>query len=95
MHPYTSINYAVKTFRHALALDERRVRFRPNVWSEITLEREQELDVEIPEPEAVGGAFRDVWDYEPPNRDYADVKEVWFAGMSVEFPDARSYQIFP
>ncbi|KDR69939.1 hypothetical protein GALMADRAFT_160118 [Galerina marginata CBS 339.88] len=28
-HPYTSVNYSVKTVRHALALDERRARFRP------------------------------------------------------------------
>ncbi|KAJ7601159.1 hypothetical protein C8J56DRAFT_1038764 [Mycena floridula] len=30
--PFTSSNNAIKTFRHALALDERRTRFRPNLY---------------------------------------------------------------
>ncbi|KAF8723155.1 hypothetical protein AX14_009515 [Amanita brunnescens Koide BX004] len=86
-HPYTSINYSVKCFRHALALDERRTRFRPNVWSELTVEREQELDIDLPAPKepdlaAPNGILgtRDDWEYSPPERDHADVKEVWFAG---------------
>ena len=53
-HPYTSVNYAVKHFRHALALDERRARFRPNVWNEPTIEREQDLDVDEPDMDAAG-----------------------------------------
>lgn len=82
-HPYTSVNYGVKYFRHALALDERRARFRPNVWDEATLEREQDLDVDEP-------AFKferhldkmdtDEGRYEPPDRSLCDVLEVWFAG---------------
>jgi uncharacterized protein (DUF2235 family) len=85
MHPYTSVNYAVKTFRHALALDERRVRFRPNVWSEITLEREQELDIDIPVSDSIpAGVHRDEWQYTPPMRDHADVKEVWFTGCHAD-----------
>ena len=79
--PYTSVNYGIKTFRHALALDERRSRFRPNVWSEVTPGREQELDVDIPEPAGIPPkAKRDNWAYIPPNRDFANVEEVWFAG---------------
>jgi len=87
MHPYTSVNYAVKTFRHALALDERRARFRPNVWSEITLEREQELDIDIPvsdSPLVPKGERRDQWQFTPPERDHADVKEVWFTGIVLQ-----------
>ncbi|KAF8630027.1 hypothetical protein AX15_003142 [Amanita polypyramis BW_CC] len=83
-HPYTSINYAVKVFRHALALDERRVRFRPNVWSELTPEREQELDVDLPDPDPIDNSDRNNWRYNPPNRDHADVKEVWFAGCHAD-----------
>jgi len=30
--PFTSNNYVVKVFRHALSLDERRAKFKPNVW---------------------------------------------------------------
>ncbi|KAF8630318.1 hypothetical protein AX15_002991 [Amanita polypyramis BW_CC] len=87
VHPYTSINYAVKTFRHALALDERRARFRPNVWSEATPAREQELDVDLLEPDCDGldaTQGRDDWQYKAPNRDFADVKEVWFAGCHAD-----------
>ena len=81
-HPYTSINYSVKCFRHALALDERRTRFRPNVWCELTEDREQELDIDLPAPDEIDKtlAIRDEWQYSPPERDHADVKEVWFAG---------------
>lgn len=79
-HPYTSVNYAVKHFRHALALDERRARFRPNVWNEPTLEREQDLDTDEPDVIYPGTVSRDDWVYEPPNRDVCDVKEVWFSG---------------
>lgn len=81
MHPYTAVNYGIKKFRHALALDERRTRFRPNVWNEVTPEREQEQDVDIPNLEELPlDTNRDDWTYIPPNRDFADVKEVWFAG---------------
>ncbi|KAF8332492.1 hypothetical protein F5887DRAFT_45647 [Amanita rubescens] len=79
-HPYTSMNYGVKCFRHALALDERRARFRPNVWGEQTVDREQELDVDIPINWEVDRTIRDGWQYKAPTRDHADVKEVWFAG---------------
>ncbi|KAG6864427.1 hypothetical protein C0991_009579 [Blastosporella zonata] len=84
-HPYTSVNYAVKHFRHALALDERRARFRPNVWNEPTLEREQELDVDEPDVEFPGAEVsRDDWVYTPPDRDICDVREVWFSGCHAD-----------
>ncbi|KAF8326176.1 hypothetical protein F5887DRAFT_233355, partial [Amanita rubescens] len=119
-HPCRSNNYSVKHFRHALSLDERRVKFRPDLWSEETSKSEKDLDVDFPDvhikfedskvnfltPGAVsladpnkkrevienilsGGpnpvsnsvdATRDKWKHKFPNRDYADVKEVWFAG---------------
>jgi len=31
--PYTATNPSVETFRHALALDEHRIQFRPNYWN--------------------------------------------------------------
>ena len=70
-HPYTSVNYAVKTFRHALALDERRARFRPKTWCEATLERELDLDVDEPD-----------FTYKPLECSLADVEEVWFSGKT-------------
>lgn len=30
--PYTASNASVRTFRHAVALDEHRARFRSNMW---------------------------------------------------------------
>jgi len=73
-------NPHVKCFRHALALDERRVKFRPNVCNEMTVDREQELDVDLPELKEIGQSTRDEWQYIHPDREQADVKEVWFAG---------------
>lgn len=74
----------MKHFRHALALDERRARFRPNVWNEPTLEREQELDVDEPNVVFPGPGSRDDWVYTPPDRNVCDVKEVWFSGKTSE-----------
>ena len=78
------MNYSVRYFRHALALDERRARFRPNVWRELTEGREQELDVDLFDPKEINqpsnSESRATWKYAPPKRDHADVKEVWFAG---------------
>ncbi|KAF8797700.1 hypothetical protein BYT27DRAFT_6927925 [Phlegmacium glaucopus] len=84
-HPYTSVNYAVRTFRHALALDERRARFRPKTWYEATLERELELDVDEPDFAPRGSTVsRDDWVYEPLKREFADVEEVWFSGCHAD-----------
>ncbi|KAF8642929.1 hypothetical protein AX16_009317 [Volvariella volvacea WC 439] len=85
--PYTSVNYAVKTFRHALALDECRARFRPNTWNEPTLGKEQELDVDEPDLPSIvtsDSNSADDWYYEPPRRNIADVQEVWFAGCHAD-----------
>ncbi|TFK69782.1 hypothetical protein BDN72DRAFT_767566 [Pluteus cervinus] len=77
-HRNTSINYAVKYVRHALALDERRARFRPITWNQPTPDNEQDIDVD--EPAMQDKTDRDEWVYEPLDRDYADVQEVWFTG---------------
>jgi hypothetical protein len=86
-HPYTSVNYAVKTFRHALALDERRARFRPNVWTEPTLDRQQDMDFDDPEvefPPSEMSEERENWSYKPPERAFCDTEEVWFAGCHAD-----------
>lgn len=36
--PFTTSNSVVKTFRHALALDERRAKFKPNHWNRPTVD---------------------------------------------------------
>jgi len=74
--PYSSQNDGVKIFRHALALDECRARFRPNIWGEPAVVREElDDDPDIPQR---GETPRDEWVYQPPA--LTDVKEVWFAG---------------
>jgi uncharacterized protein (DUF2235 family) len=74
--PYSSQNDGVKVFRHALALDECRARFRPNIWDEPAAFREElDDDPDIPQR---GTISRDEWVYQPPT--LTDVKEVWFAG---------------
>ena len=40
--PFTTSNTLVRTFRHALALDERRTKFQPNLWNRPD-EKEREL----------------------------------------------------
>ncbi|KAF8343554.1 hypothetical protein F5887DRAFT_1075671 [Amanita rubescens] len=54
---------------------ERHARFRPNLWNELTPDREQ-LDVDIPDPKPISDdPTRDEWKYEAPDRDFADVQE--------------------
>ena len=33
--PFTKHNTALKTFRHAISLDEHRVKFKPNLWDKV------------------------------------------------------------
>jgi len=43
--PFTTSNTIVRTFRHAVSLDERRAKFKPNLWNRPT-EAEQKLGFE-------------------------------------------------
>jgi uncharacterized protein (DUF2235 family) len=85
--PFTTINTHVKHFRHALALDEHRVRFKPNFFNRPTHE-ELELGLKW-------GEDATKTDQKPNRRKNqrelerlytwggahrTDVKEVWFAG---------------
>ncbi len=38
--PFTTSNTIIRTFRHAVSLDERRVRFKQNIWNRPTEEEE-------------------------------------------------------
>ena len=79
--PFSSSNYAVRTFRHALSLDERRVKFKANVWNRPE-PGEEELGTGAPK----GNEDEDVrvWELEqksrPKGAQETDVEEVWFAG---------------
>ncbi|KAF8647709.1 hypothetical protein AX16_006601 [Volvariella volvacea WC 439] len=81
--PYSTGNVGIKVFRHALALDEQRARFRPCMWGE---------------PAEVGDGIRELeeprvkswptpkswshWSYEP--HPAPDVQEVWFTGCHAD-----------
>ncbi|KAF8892870.1 hypothetical protein BD779DRAFT_1507453 [Infundibulicybe gibba] len=84
--PYSTHNAGVKIFRHALALDERRARFRPSIWGQPTAEREEmnlspshqyRKGPKDGKDSKKGGAS-----YVPPA--LTDVKEVWFAGCHAD-----------
>jgi uncharacterized protein (DUF2235 family) len=77
--PYSTISYGIKTFRHALALDECRARFRPSIWNEPNLFVEELDDGLIPERRPKDTP-RDEWEYQPPSRTPVDASEVWFSG---------------
>lgn len=77
--PYSTQNDGVEIFRHALALDERRARFYPNIWGEpATIREELEDEPHIPQ-RGDTPSLRDEWVYRPPA--LTDIKEVWFAGV--------------
>ncbi|KAJ3511638.1 hypothetical protein NLJ89_g3982 [Agrocybe chaxingu] len=88
--PFTTFNTHVKHFRHALALDEHRVRFKPNFFNRPTHE-EIELGLkwgEIPKVKASQPqklhrrkTLRELErQYGHGGQHQTDVEEVWFAG---------------
>ncbi|RXW15252.1 hypothetical protein EST38_g10607 [Candolleomyces aberdarensis] len=79
--PFTSSNFAIKTFRHALSLDERRCKFLPNTWNTPTA-REAALGFQ-PSGGPVQKENGD-WQYEPPEDEATDVLEVWFTGTHAD-----------
>ncbi|KAG6878487.1 hypothetical protein C0992_008001 [Termitomyces sp. T32_za158] len=81
--PFTTSNTHVKHFRHALALDEHRVRFKPNFWNRPT-PHEVQLGVkkgQMPRPKPKRQTTRDFEKaYSHGGEQVTDVEEVWFAG---------------
>ncbi|KAF7967366.1 hypothetical protein HWV62_34485 [Athelia sp. TMB] len=76
--PYSSGTLGVEYFRHALALDERRARFRPNVWAEPTSVMPESLLPDFGPPDSTP----DNWMERLPLG--TDVKEVWFPGCHAD-----------
>ncbi|KAG6867256.1 hypothetical protein C0993_005153 [Termitomyces sp. T159_Od127] len=84
--PFTTSNTIIRTFRHAVALDERRAKFKANLWNRPS-EKELSLGVEGQKPE-VSIAARGEDDllhnlehrYTGDSVCSTDVEEVWFAG---------------
>ncbi|KAF8879291.1 hypothetical protein BD779DRAFT_1447023, partial [Infundibulicybe gibba] len=83
--PFTTSNTIVKTFRHALALDERRAKFKANHWNRPNA-REQTLSITDRKPRKVNPQHRE-HSLRAMERKYGkdanaptDIEEVWFAG---------------
>lgn len=55
--PFTMSNTAIRTFRHAVALDEHRVKFKPNLWRWLTSEEVQRRDSLVPAPKSRKGTL--------------------------------------
>ncbi|KAJ7785468.1 hypothetical protein B0H14DRAFT_3584296 [Mycena olivaceomarginata] len=85
--PFTTSNTIVRTFRHAVSLDERRAKFKPNLWNRPN-EKEQTLsisDQKAPHPKPAHHAKK--MSQHQLEQKYArdrsqptDIDEVWFTG---------------
>ncbi|KAG7100167.1 hypothetical protein E1B28_001947 [Marasmius oreades] len=87
--PFTTSNTHVRYFRHAVSLDERRARFKPNLW-----QRQPKNQKQLGLPP---GAMPRVWrrptrkslrdlerQYSGDGECATDVEEVWFAGCHTD-----------
>ncbi|KAJ8584078.1 hypothetical protein M405DRAFT_798490 [Rhizopogon salebrosus TDB-379] len=84
--PFTRANDNIRYFRHALSLDEHRVRFKPNLWARPT-EQDKKLGVKRHEMPRRSRHHHHSEDCLPElEREYttaiteSNVEEVWFAG---------------
>ncbi|KAJ7174161.1 hypothetical protein C8R43DRAFT_977286 [Mycena crocata] len=85
--PFTTSNTIVRTFRHAVSLDERRAKFKPNLWNRPN-EKEKTLSVtDQKAPQAKRPNPTKKMSQHLMERKYArdptqptDIDEVWFSG---------------
>ncbi|CAK5282832.1 unnamed protein product [Mycena citricolor] len=94
--PFTTSNTIVRTFRHAVSLDERRAKFKPNLWNrpndherllsvtDQQIERHRHGGGNHAHPHANRGGMRQQMRIErhfsQDRPDETDIDEVWFAG---------------
>ncbi|KZT35052.1 hypothetical protein SISSUDRAFT_1025828 [Sistotremastrum suecicum HHB10207 ss-3] len=86
--PFAASNRAIRVFRHALALDERRVKFKANHFHnppkiEVSTEKKikaHQITGSLTQQEALDGKRVDPTGTHKPKRPETDSKEVWFAG---------------
>ncbi|KAG9004940.1 hypothetical protein FRB94_001978 [Tulasnella sp. JGI-2019a] len=76
--PFSTANTIIRTFRHALALDEHRVRFQPNLWH-----KEPE-----DEDATIGARKIDPENATPPQCDDDDIETGCKGGIGAEIRDA-------
>jgi uncharacterized protein (DUF2235 family) len=66
--PFTTSNTIVHTFRHAVSLDERRAKFKANLWNRPTAEEEK---LGVPDPKLEANALRSL---SPSDEDVSIIK---------------------
>ncbi|KIY61727.1 hypothetical protein CYLTODRAFT_495095 [Cylindrobasidium torrendii FP15055 ss-10] len=77
--PFLTSSKVIKTFRHAVALEEHSAKFQANLWNEPTPE-EEELGQVRPCPSTNPESKARPMSEHLEERQKTDVKEVWFAG---------------
>ncbi len=75
MLPYMEANPSVKTFRHAMALDERRIKFSPVHYTHARAQAEDSARGDALAAEAAGTQVRGERIFAP-----TTTREVWFVG---------------
>ncbi|KAJ7726440.1 hypothetical protein DFH07DRAFT_237077 [Mycena maculata] len=85
--PFTTSNTIVKTFRHALSLDERRAKFKPNLWNrpndkEKTLSISDQKIEQAKRPHPTKKMSQHLMErkYGRDRTQPTDIDEVWFTG---------------
>ncbi|CEL62131.1 putative protein YEL023C OS=Saccharomyces cerevisiae (strain ATCC 204508 / S288c) GN=YEL023C PE=4 SV=1 [Rhizoctonia solani AG-1 IB] len=58
--PFANSNYLIRVFRHALALDERRTKYEPNLWGHTTEMNEELIKCSTHE---IHGWINKIWNY--------------------------------
>jgi len=66
--PFASSDFVIRTFRHALSLDERRAKFKANNWNRRTKEEEGKFETKASN-----------YNYMTKLSKPTDIEEVWFA----------------
>ncbi|KAF9565098.1 hypothetical protein CPC08DRAFT_630430 [Agrocybe pediades] len=86
--PFTTSNTVVKTFRHAVSLDERRAKFKANLWNRpnaveenLSISDKQKKKKKEGIAKAKKGAIKKLENKYGDKEDFeTDIDEVWFAG---------------
>lgn len=85
--PFDSKNTTIKYFRHALSLDERRCRFKANVWMQYEVDSKEDSPGHTrTDRRKATGAIKDelINGIEHSTKEHkhhpTDIKEVWFSG---------------
>ncbi|KAH0586678.1 hypothetical protein H2248_007895 [Termitomyces sp. 'cryptogamus'] len=83
--PFTTSNTIVRTFRHAISLDERRAKFKANLWNRPN-DKEAKMGIKGQTPDVSEHQQHDhspikkTFQYADHPERATDVEEVWFAG---------------